>query len=74
MAISKCAKCDNTHFEAVEANPALYKFKVTFIQCSNCGTVVGVLEYLNISATLDVIARKLGIDVSSPQIPPIPHS
>lgn len=45
MALSKCPKCNNGFFElkSVEARGARYK--QNFIQCSSCGTPVGVLGY-----------------------------
>jgi len=32
-----------------------------FIRCSSCGTVVGVTEYYNIGAKLDILANKLNV-------------
>lgn len=58
---STCVKCGGTSFEAKLIEPGGYKFKVTFIQCSSCGGVVGVLDYYNIGQVLKGIAKKLGI-------------
>jgi hypothetical protein len=52
MSKSKCAKCENTTFEMVENTPEGSKFQVTFIQCAQCGTVIGVQPYENIPALL----------------------
>ena len=49
MAYSTCPKCENRFFEAATAEPAKANLKHTFIQCSACGAVVGVMDYYNIS-------------------------
>ena len=45
MATSKCHACGSTHFEVVPAMtiPPL-KSKPKFVQCSECGAVVGVVD------------------------------
>ena len=45
MAISKCPRCEGTRFEMKEANVKDSRFKLTFVQCAACGTVVGVMDY-----------------------------
>ena len=64
----KCAKCDHSTFEMVENTPEGSKFQVTFIQCAQCGTVIGVQPYENIPALLHFmkdmlveIMQKLGL-------------
>jgi Fe2+ or Zn2+ uptake regulation protein len=52
MSQSKCAKCDHSTFEMVENTPKGSKFHVTFIQCAQCGTVIGVQPDENIPALL----------------------
>ena len=47
MAISKCPRCEGTRFEMKEANVKDSRFKLTFVQCAACGTVVGVMDYYN---------------------------
>jgi uncharacterized Zn finger protein len=70
MATSKCPSCENTTFEIVAGvfNPPSYK--LNFVQCASCGTVVGVTDFTNVSAVLDAqnraikqIAEKLDADV-----------
>jgi hypothetical protein len=61
MAFSSCIKCGSTSFETAEASPNGSKFKLTFVQCSLCGGVVGVLDYYNIGSLLQTLARKLGV-------------
>lgn len=48
MAISTCPKCDNTCFEIVEHSPIGSNFKLMFIQCNQCGAVVGVTDFYNL--------------------------
>jgi hypothetical protein len=61
MALSTCIKCGSTLFEVKQVTPLGSNFILNFIQCSNCGGVVGVVEYLNIGAELQEIKRRLGI-------------
>ncbi|MEN2393236.1 hypothetical protein [Pseudomonas halotolerans] len=60
MATSKCIKCDSTSFEMKEAKITGSNFRMMFIQCSRCGGVVGVTEFMNAGAMLDRIAKKVG--------------
>jgi predicted nucleic-acid-binding Zn-ribbon protein len=59
MAYSKCPKCDNTRFEVKENSPTHSNFKLLFVQCSSCGTVVGTMDYYNIGARLSEIEKKI---------------
>ncbi|MCK4644521.1 hypothetical protein KAU32_12920 [bacterium] len=70
MAISKCAKCGSTLFEVKDAAPQGSRFKISFVQCTSCGTVIGVLEYFNAPSILinqnraiEKIANKLGMHI-----------
>lgn len=47
-----CIKCGHTVFELVESSPLGANFKFLFLQCSNCGGVAGVMDYLNIGSAL----------------------
>lgn len=58
---SKCPSCSSTSFETVVESPDEAKFKMLFTRCSACGVVVGVTEYYNIGATLELLAKKLNI-------------
>jgi predicted nucleic-acid-binding Zn-ribbon protein len=60
MATSTCIKCGGHHFETKEADPANSQFKLTFVQCSSCGGVVGVLDFYNIGQELQLIKKRLG--------------
>ncbi len=61
MAVSKCPKCDSTRFETKINAPTGSNFKVQFIQCASCGSVVGVTNYHNTAKLLERIGNKLGI-------------
>ena len=62
---SKCPSCTSTSFETAIETPKNSNFKLLFIRCSSCGTVVGVLDYYNIGALLEKLADKLGVDLRS---------
>jgi hypothetical protein len=64
MAISKCIKCGASSFESVESSPRNSPYVVTFIQCSGCGGVVGVMDYLSVGAAVAKIAEKLGVELA----------
>ena len=62
---SRCPKegCNSTRFESELEEPEGSKFKLLFIRCYSCGTVVGVLDYYNIGAMLTKLGQKLGFDL-----------
>lgn len=69
MTQASCPKCGNHYFELVENEPMDSNFKYFFIQCSECGTVVGVTEFFNAGYLLKEqeksiknISEKLGSD------------
>jgi hypothetical protein len=45
MALSKCPKCNNGFFELKSFEPRGARYKQNFIQCSMCGTPVGVVGF-----------------------------
>lgn len=53
-----CPKCENQSFEMVEAEPKNWRFKVMFVQCSSCGTVVGVMDFFNLSTLIHELKDK----------------
>jgi hypothetical protein len=61
MAISSCPKCGNHYFEVKENTPQKSNFKMQFIQCASCGTVVGTMDYWSISKLIIDLAAKLGV-------------
>lgn len=60
---SKCPKCEASSFETELETPRGSSFKLLFIRCSSCGTVVGVMDYYNIGAMLEKLGDKLGVDL-----------
>ncbi len=52
LATSKCAQCKSTTFEVVITEPAKSNFKLLFVQCAACGSVVGVLDFMNIGTMI----------------------
>ena len=52
MAVSSCPKCGGNRFEVKEAEPTGSAYVLAFVQCSACGTVVGVMDYANIGNVL----------------------
>lgn len=58
---SKCPSCKGTTFETVVETPTSSNYKLQFIRCYSCKTVVGVTEFFNIGALIDKIFIKLGI-------------
>lgn len=59
MATSTCTKCGHTSFEMVECEISGLRFKRDFLQCGQCGGVVGVIEADNLNARLDAIEARL---------------
>jgi hypothetical protein len=39
-------------------------YKIMMIQCSECGCVVGVSDYLNVPVILELLAKKLGVHLN----------
>ena len=68
MATSKCPRCEGTSFEIVEAKRLKdANFRMNFIQCSSCGTVVGVTSFHDVSSLLIKLAERLGVDLFGPR-------
>ena len=44
MAVSTCAKCNGHSFELALSTPIGESKKLTIVQCSSCGTPVGVID------------------------------
>lgn len=44
MATSKCTSCDGNRFEGVNKRIIGIHYPITFIQCADCGCVIGVLN------------------------------
>ncbi|QAA81378.1 hypothetical protein EI546_06390 [Aequorivita sp. H23M31] len=63
MAYSKCASCNSTSFESSIETPKNSRYKLQFIKCASCGAVVGVMDYYNIGALVQKLAKKMGFDI-----------
>ncbi|WP_088228090.1 hypothetical protein [Desulfosporosinus sp. FKB] len=64
MAQSRCLKCGGQKFEAVFANNLEGTTRaVLFIQCVECGSVVGALDFLNISVKAARVKNDLQITI-----------
>ncbi len=63
MAQSTCPKCPGTAFEAVEATITRCSMPKTFIQCTRCGCVVGVIDSFNVPELINTLANGLKIDI-----------
>lgn len=66
MAISKCPRCQKSYFETVVQSPKNSNYKLIFVQCQSCQSVVGVLDYYNIGTLAKDIEKK--VDSLSSQI------
>lgn len=59
LAFSTCVKCGGSFFEIVEKEPIKSNYKLIFVQCSTCGGVVGVLDYLNIGHRTQILEEQI---------------
>jgi hypothetical protein len=62
LATSKCGKCDGTTFEMTRNSVHGSDYKIMFVQCATCGTVVGITDYYNVPSLLIKLAE--GLEVS----------
>lgn len=60
---SKCPSCQKSGFEVVTEEPKDSNFKLMFVRCQWCKTVVGVLDYYNIGTLIKRFAKKLNINL-----------
>lgn len=65
MASSTCIKCGNNSFEVVKKTASGSKFEYNFVQCNQCGGVVGVLDCYNIGTLILELAEKYLIPLES---------
>ena len=63
--MSTCVKCGGTRWEMVEPQIAKVDGKWNFIQCADCGGVVGVVDSQRISLKLTQIQRHVALLVGS---------
>ncbi len=60
---SKCPKCESTKFETAEEVPKGSSYKLNFVRCQHCKTVIGITEYYNLGALIHQLAKKLNINI-----------
>lgn len=58
--MSTCGKCGSHLFRVQKTEPSGSAFILYFVQCSSCGTPVGVLEYNNLGAMVEKLEAKVG--------------
>jgi len=58
---SKCPKCENSTFELVKDTPESSRFKMFYIRCIKCKTVIGTHDYDNVAVMVEKIMRHLDI-------------
>lgn len=63
MAQSSCPKCGGHSFELVNHTPKGCNVNLCFIQCSQCGCVVGTLESQSAAILVKKLAAKLDIKI-----------
>jgi len=59
MASSQCPKCANRFFEIATNSPRGGNFKLGFVQCTQCGSVVGTMDYYNIGKLINDLEKKI---------------
>jgi uncharacterized Zn finger protein len=59
MATSACPTCQNTTFEMVTATPAHALFTILFVQCVQCGAVVGTMTCNDAGVLADSIQHQV---------------
>ena len=62
---SKCPHCQKSGFEVATEEPKDSNFKLMFVRCQWCKTVVGVLDYYNIGTLVHKLAKKLNVNLDS---------
>lgn len=58
---SRCSRCQGNQFEMVEDTPTGSAFKLMYVRCSSCKTVIGLTDYYNIGDLIYKLAEKLNI-------------
>jgi len=60
MIQSQCLKCGNNSFEAQKKRITGLNYEITFVQCSKCGCVIGVLDTEIIGGQIVLAVDTLG--------------
>lgn len=61
---TKCPNqsCKSTMFEVVHDTPTDSNYELQYVRCSQCKTLITVMDKYNISAQLKLIATHLGLN------------
>lgn len=62
--MTTCGKCGRSSFTVQSGEPAGSQFVIYFVQCSSCGTPVGVLESNNLGAMISRLEQKVNAMVN----------
>jgi predicted nucleic-acid-binding Zn-ribbon protein len=63
MASPTCPKCPSIYFELKEMTVKGARFKMYAVICQSCGCIISTEDYYNTHATLEMLARKLGVNL-----------
>ena len=63
MPLSSYIKCDHNQFEVTEFTPSGSDYKLSLVQCSRCGGVVGALDFYNIGQLILNLADGLNVSL-----------
>lgn len=63
MATPTCPKCTSTRFELKELAVNGARYRMYAIICSSCGCIVSTADFTNTHATLEILAKKLGVSI-----------
>ena len=66
---TKCPKCENTSFEVVNDTPKDSNFKLMYVRCYSCKTLVSVLDFFNLGTQIKKLAKGLNIDLEKIILP-----
>jgi transcription initiation factor TFIIIB Brf1 subunit/transcription initiation factor TFIIB len=61
MQTPTCPKCPSQVFTLADITIDNAKYKMQAVVCASCGTVVSVIDMMNIGAALHGLATKLGV-------------
>jgi transcription elongation factor Elf1 len=63
VTIPTCVECGSTTFQNTAVSPQS-NFELTFVHCSSCGAVVGVMDFYNIGQKIKDLAKALRVKSS----------
>lgn len=57
--ITTCIKCKGTFFELKTIEPNGSNFKVNVVQCSACGSPIGLVDYYDTHSSIELTNSKI---------------